>query len=55
MFKQNVNRKILMKTTWEVFVNFKCATYARGEGGGGKRQQAELWQGMDEKCAGIFF
>lgn len=54
MFKQNVNRKILMKKTWEVFVNFECATYAR-EGGGGERQQAELWQGMAREVCRDFF
>lgn len=55
MFKQNVNRKTLMKTTWEVFVNFECATYGRGEGGGGERQQAELWQGMAREVCRDFF
>lgn len=41
MFKQNVNRKILLKTTWEVFVNFECATNARGEGW--RRGEAAGW------------
>lgn len=44
-----------MKTTWEVFVNFECTTYSRGEGGGGERQQAELRKGMAREVCRDFF